>query len=83
MRTAQDVQKDIYNYGTQTLEQFKKFIENTRMSKTNKFFLNMNLELMINELLNIAFNNKYAHNYLDKTNIDNGILPENYITPKD
>lgn len=83
MKTEQDIQKAIYDNAWDYINNIESTVNNSRLSKNDKFFIMTEVKLAINNVLNIAFNNQYFHNYLDEVNVKNGIMPENYIKPKE
>lgn len=82
MKTAQDIQKETYDEAWKMINQIEELVNKSRMTKDDKFWIYVTLRMGINNILNTAFDNEYSHNYLDEVNVKNGIMPENYITPK-
>ncbi len=81
MKTEQDIQKAIYDNAMDYISKIESTMSDSRLSKNDKFFIMAEMKLAINNVLNIAFNNQFFHNYLDKGNVEKGIMPENYIKP--
>ena len=63
------------------LDSVKKILQKKRLDIIDKEYINSQIYLEINNILNKAFNNHKFYNYLDSENLKNNKLPDNYIKP--
>lgn len=63
------------------LDSVKKILQKKRLDIIDKEYINSQIYLEINNILNKAFNNHKMYNYLDSENLKNNKLPDNYIKP--
>ena len=63
------------------LDSVKKILQKKRLDIIDKEYINSQIYMEINNILNKAFNNHKMYNYLDSENLKNNNLPDNYIKP--
>ena len=63
------------------LDSIKETLQKKKLDTIDKEFINSQIYLEINNILNKAFNNHKMYNYLDSENLKTHNLPDNYIKP--